>query len=65
MPAIATGIPTGLSSNIPMGGCWYRVKIPLTTRFVDVLTSVTELVRIEAKATGSKYFEGLTRTLAA
>ena len=34
-------------------------------RLVDVLMSVTELVRIEANASGSRNFDGLTPILAA
>jgi len=43
--------------------CW-AIK-PLTRMFVDVLTRVTELVRMEAKARGRSRREGLTRARAA
>jgi len=65
MPMTAIGMPTGASSNIPIGGCWYRLNRSLTTKLVDVLISVTELVRIEENASGSKNRDGLAPTLAA
>jgi hypothetical protein len=56
---MAMGIPTGASSNMPMGGCPERVMSSLMTMFVDVLTSDTELVRMEANARGRRYRDGL------
>ena len=49
---MAIGMPTGASSNIPIGACWFCTSSSLTTRLVEVLISVTELVRIEANASG-------------
>ncbi|MND06371.1 hypothetical protein D3C83_277080 [compost metagenome] len=54
MPAIAMGIPTGASSNKPMAGCPERAIISLITILVEVLMSETELVRMEAKASGKR-----------
>src|SRR4051812_15876460 len=56
---IAIGTPTGANSNMPIGSILYCRKRPLTTRLVLVLMSVTELVRIEEKASGMRSFEGL------
>src|SRR5262245_12505596 len=49
---MAMGMPTGVSSNIPIGFRPALVISPLTTRFVEVLINVTELARIAANATG-------------
>ena len=57
-------MPTGASSNMPMGGCWFFVSKSLTTRLVDVLISVTELVRIEENASGKRKSDGLSLILA-
>src|SRR5215212_1408347 len=53
-------MPTGASSNIPIGGSPAFVIRPLITRFVDVLINVTELVRIDANATGISRDDGDT-----
>jgi hypothetical protein len=45
-------MPTGASSNIPIGGKPDCVINPLMTTFVEVLISVTELDRIDANAIG-------------
>ena len=47
------GMPTGASSNMPIGGNPERVMRPLTTMFVEVLMSVTELVRMDENASGN------------
>jgi hypothetical protein len=52
-------MPTGASSNIPIGGkpdCFIN---PLMTTFVEVLISVTELERIDANAIGINSREAL------
>ena len=53
------GMPTGASSNIPMGRRFAWVIKPLTTRFVEVLIRVTELVRMEENESGMSSLEGL------
>ena len=65
MPAIAMGSPAGASSNMPIGGSPARTINSLITMLVEVLISVTELVRIEAKARGSSRREGLVLLCAA
>ena len=55
----AMGMPAGASSNMPIGACPPRTIISLMTMLVEVLMSVTELVRMEAKASGSSSRDGL------
>ncbi len=57
-PTMAMGMPTGASSNIPIGFKPAFVINPLITRFVEVLITETELVKIAAKATGINNREG-------
>ena len=65
MPAMAMGRPAGASSNMPIGFSPARTINSLITMLVEVLISVTELVRIEAKASGSSRREGLVLLCAA
>src|SRR5688500_8786675 len=53
------GMPTGASSNMPIGGILYWVINPLTTRLVEVLIKVTELVRMEENDSGISSLDGL------
>src|SRR5919197_5397191 len=59
MPTTEIGMPTGASSNMPISGSLDLVKNSLTTILVEVLTSDTELVTIDAKESGIRYFDGL------
>jgi hypothetical protein len=62
---MAISRPTGVSSNMPIGGRPYLVIKPLTTILVEVLIKVRELARIEAKARGISNFATLTFDLRA
>jgi hypothetical protein len=44
---------------MPIGAMPCCEIIPLTTRLVEVLINVTELLRIEEKASGNSSLEGL------
>src|SRR5688572_15542984 len=60
------GIPTGAISKTPISGrTLYCFINPLTTMLVEVLISVTELVRMEEKARGKSNLVGLMFALAA
>jgi hypothetical protein len=59
------GKPTLVSSNMPKGGIPYWVIKSLTTTFVEVPIKVTELARIEAKASGIRSLEALIFALRA
>ena len=59
------GMPAGASSNMPIGACPLLTIISLITMLVEVLMSDTELVRIEAKASGSSSRDGLVPLRAA